>query len=110
MKRDLDLQTKILQELEEAGPNEKIRSLDGYSTESFCYNARQLHRAGLIDIVDRHTLADPLDCWAAGLTPKGHDKLDQAKDEWRKVKAAGGRAAQITFDSVLRAILDHMTR
>jgi Hypothetical protein (DUF2513) len=111
MKPDPDLQTKILQDLEKAGPDEMIARVDGYSVEAFCYNARQLHRKGLIDIQDRATLADRHACWATGLTPKGHEVLDRARDEWRsKAKAAGGRAAQITFESVLRAILDQLIR
>jgi Hypothetical protein (DUF2513) len=109
MNRDAGLQTKILQALRDAGPNEMIPSLDGYSDEAFWYNARQLHRAGLIDIMDRGTIDNPLQCWATGLTPYGHDVLDRAKDEWRdKGKAAGGRVLQITFESVLREILDKL--
>jgi hypothetical protein len=111
MKRDLDLQTEILKEIEDAAPDEQIVGMDGYSAEAFWYNARQLHRAGLIDIQDRRTKDDPLACRATGLTPAGHDALDRARDEWRrKAKAAGGRAAQITFESVLRAILDQLIR
>ena len=71
MKRDLDLQTKILQRLKDASPGEEIRSLEGYSHAEFCYNARQLHRAGLIDIMDFGDLADSLDCMATDLTPAG---------------------------------------
>jgi hypothetical protein len=106
MKRDVDLQTKIFRELEAADPDEQLGGMDGYSDEAFWYNARQLYRAGLIDIQDRSTLADRLACVATGLTPAGHDALDRARDKWgRKAKDAGGRAAQITFESVLRAIL-----
>ena len=108
---DPALQTKILQELEEAGPDEILVGLDGYSVEAFCYNARKLHRKGLIDIQDRRTLDDRHACWATGLTPEGHDVLERAKEEWqRKAKAAGGRASQITFDAILRAILDQIMR
>jgi Hypothetical protein (DUF2513) len=108
---DPGLQTKILQELEEADPNEKILSLDGYSAEAFCYNARQLHRMGLIDIEDRAILGDRHACWATGLTPEGHRVLKQARDEWqRKAKAAGGRAVQITVETVLRGMLEHLMR
>jgi hypothetical protein len=60
MKRDLDLQTKILQRLEDAGPNDEIRAVEGYLHHEFCYNARQLERAGLIDILDVGDLSDSL--------------------------------------------------
>jgi hypothetical protein len=111
MQRDPRVQAKILEELGDAGQNEILVGLDEYSPEAFYYNARQLHRERLIDIQDRGTLADSLACWATGLTPKWHDALDQAKDEWqRKAKAAGGRAVQITFESVLSAILDKMLK
>jgi Hypothetical protein (DUF2513) len=109
MKRDPVLQTIILQELRDAGPNAKISSLDGHSYEAFWYNARQLHRAGLIEIMDIGTIDTPLPCWATGLTAYGHDVLDRAKDEWRnRAKAAGGSVVEITYESVLRAILDNL--
>ena len=111
MKRDLDLQTKILQRLEEAGPDEEIRSLEGYSSEEFCYNAQQLHRAGLIDIMGFRSKTNHVNCIATGLTPAGHDRLDQARTEWRRrAKSVGGRAAQITFETVLRGMLEHVIR
>ena len=104
MKRDLDLQTKILQLLEDAGPNEMVVSVDGYSYEQFCYDARQLHRAGLIDI---HGSSGRLACWATGLTPRGHDVLDRARAEWQqKATATGGRVVQITFETVLRKAVE----
>jgi hypothetical protein len=63
------LQTKILKELHEADLNEILVSVDGFPVEAFWYNARQLHRKGLIDIQDRATLDHPKACWATGLTP-----------------------------------------
>jgi hypothetical protein len=109
MNRDPGLQTKILQELRDAGPNAKISSLGGYSYEAFWNNARHLHRAGLIDVMDTGDIDNPLPCWATGLTAYGHDVLDRAKDEWRdKAKAAGGSVGQITYESVLRTILDNL--
>ena len=109
MKRDLDLQTKILQRLGEAGPNDEIRAVDGYPHHEFCYHARQLERAGLIDLLDVGDLSDSLDCIPTGLTPEGHRVLEEAKTSWqRKATSVGGQAAQITFDTVLRGILAHI--
>ncbi len=111
MKRDPGLQTKILQRLEEAGPKDEVRSLEGYTSEEFCYYARLLHRKGWIDIVDFAHLTDPLACVAVRLTPSGHDLLDRARTEWqRKAKSAISRGAQLTLETVLRGMLDHMIR
>ena len=110
MKRNLDLQTKILQQLEEANPNDEIRALEGYSHTEFCYNARQLQSQGLITIVDFSHKTDPLACTATGLTPKGHDLLDQTRTKWRKrAKSAISHGAQITFEAILRTTLEHFT-
>jgi hypothetical protein len=109
MNRDLGLQTEILQELRDSGPNAKIPSLNGYSNQAFWQSARLLHRAGLIDIMDMGTIDNPLPCCATGLTAYGQDVLDRAKDEWRdKSRAGGGSVVQITYESVLRAILDNL--
>jgi hypothetical protein len=109
MNRDSGLQTEILQALRDAGPNAKVASLNSYSYEAFWHNARLLHRAGLIEIMDMGSIDNPLPCCATGLTAYGHDVLDRAKDEWRdKLKAGGSGVVQITYESVLRAILDNL--
>ena len=109
MNRDPGLQSQILQELRDTGPNAKIASLEGYSYKAFWYNARQLQRAGLIDIMDVGSIDDPLPCWATGLTAYGHGVLDRAKNEWRdQAKAAGGSTVEISYESVLRTVLDNL--
>ncbi len=107
MKRNLDLQTKILQLLEK---KDEIQSAEGYSQKEFGYNARQLESNKLITIIDCGNKTDPHACIATGLTPKGHDLLDKTRTEWSdKAKSAVKTTAQTSFDALLRAAIDKLS-
>jgi hypothetical protein len=119
MKRDLELCTKILINLEKKGINEDISEIEGCPNDEFYYNARLLAEdACLIKIIDFGDVTDRYACVATRLTWAGHDFLEKAQSpEWidglkehgaelgRDIASAGIKAALAKLGEVIAPYL-----
>ena len=83
MKRDLELVRKILLEVEEwptEGGDRTFASLN-CPEDQVTYNVFQAIQAGLLrgEVIEH---SEGMDCFVSGLTPCGHDFLDNAKNKY----------------------------
>lgn len=108
MKRDFDLVRKILCAVEEAAPGQIIDgfTLDEFSPQEIGEHLLLMQDAGLIDAEVKRTRAPgrPFLFVVRGLTWKGHDFLDAARDDtiWRLAKERILKpAGSATFDVLL---------
>ena len=104
MKRDPELATRILLELEELPPTTGWHDVEveGHSNADVWYQTKLLADAGLIEAIDLST-KDGF-CWKPKtLTSAGHDFLEKARESrWRDtVKAKGG---DLTFEAIKTAL------
>jgi Hypothetical protein (DUF2513) len=107
LKRDMDLIRYILLEIEEKESTTSwtTLSLEGYSDEQVNYHLDLLDQVGFLEVKklinERHMVRN--------LTMRGHDFLDNAKNEsvWNKTKAVikdhGGSASMQVILEVLKA-------
>ena len=105
MKRDWDVVRKILLKLEEIGnTTSRLESseVNGYDPELVSYHMQLLDEAGLIKARCRQHR--PLNCVALSMTWKGHEFLDQIRQDtvWNKVK---GEAREKGLDLSLDVII-----
>lgn len=111
MKRDMELVRKILLTIEEETPNDfgGITRIEGYEDFVAGYHAKLLKDAGYIEgAISEHS--DGITWIATGLTWKGHEFLDQARNEsvWTKTKAIvsekGGNASVEVMQALLTKV------
>ena len=93
MKRDLDLQRKILLRIEDAEPFEILWDLeiDGYDKQAVAYHCEMLYDAGLIKEYHGITVDNydgVLRFYVRDLTASGQDFIETVRDDgiWAKTK------------------------
>jgi len=93
MKRDMDLQRKILLKIEEAKPFETLwdLSIDGYDMQAVAYHCKMLYDAGMIKEYHGITVDnfdDVLRFCVRDLTASGQDFIETIRDDsiWGKTK------------------------
>jgi len=107
MKRDWELVRTICLTLEERGSTTiplRANQVSGYDEEVVSYHMQLLHEAGLIHAKCSHPLNAPLTCWALSLTWRGHEFLDQIRQEtvWNRVVAlAREKGLSLSFDVIV---------
>jgi len=89
MKRDMDLVRKILFEIEaHENPNTNVEiTIEGHSENQVQYHLQILVEGNFVEAMDASSLASI--CYMpTGLTWKGHEFLDDIRDEtvWKKTK------------------------
>lgn len=89
MKRDMDLASKIIFEIEknkDPFSSEKI-AIDNYNGNYISYHIKLLYEASLIDAID-DSISGNFSWHAFNLTWQGHEFLDAARDEdrWNNAK------------------------
>lgn len=107
LKRDMDLIRSILLEIEgkESTTSWVTLSLEGYSDEQINYHLDLLDQVGFLEVkkfsLERHMVRN--------ITMRGHDFLDNAKNEsvWEKTKTVikdhGGSASMQVIVELLKA-------
>ncbi|MEQ1627096.1 MAG: DUF2513 domain-containing protein [Nitrospira sp.] len=104
MQRDWDVVRKILLKLEAVGDTtSEVQSDDvnGCDPEKVSYHMRLLDEAGLIRAKCRQHV--PLNCVALSLTWRGHEFLDQIRQDtvWNKIKdAAREKGLSLSLDVI----------
>lgn len=107
MKRDRDVVRKILLKLEEIGNTTSYLQPDGvngYDHELVSYHMQLLDEAGLIDAECIRGMGTPLYCVAKSLTWRGHEFLDQIRQDsvWNKVKgSAREKGLDLSLDVIV---------
>ncbi len=93
MKRDLDLQRKILLRIEEAKPFETLWDLpiEGYDMQTVAYHCQMLYDAGLIkeyNGITADNIDGVIDFYVRDLTSAGQDFIETVRDDtvWAKTK------------------------
>jgi hypothetical protein len=107
MQRDWDVVRKILLKLEEIGnttshlePNQ----VNGYDPELVSYHMQLLSEAGLIKAKCNRAMGAPLQCVALSMTWRGHEFLDQVRQDtvWNMVKGtAREKGLDLSLDVVV---------
>lgn len=109
MKRDIDLVRTILLSIEngkDANGHGFIRlNIPGRSQEEVSYHVGLLYEAGLVDAVNLSTL-NSYEWQPKGLTWRGHQFLDSARDEssWEQAKKELKKIGNSSFE-VLKSVL-----
>ena len=108
MKRDLELATKILLEIEKQPPAGGWHELNlgEYADETISYHIKLLYGVGLIDAIDLSS-QDGFAWKAKDLTWAGHDFLDDAKKpKWLDTvrEKAMDKGAEASFAAIVRAL------
>jgi Hypothetical protein (DUF2513) len=108
LKRDMDLVRKILLAIE-AHPDERLLTeplISGSSAKVVNYHLRLLYEAGFVEAVTWKG-GNKIDFGAIGLTWRGHEFLDTARDEtiWQKAKTKLGGALNTVSLAVLQDVL-----
>lgn len=107
MKRDWELVRTICLKLEELGSTTTLlraNQISGYDEEVVSYHMQLLDEAGLIHATCSQSLKGPLTCWAMSLTWRGHEFLDQIRQEtvWNRVVAlAREKGLSLSFDVIV---------
>jgi hypothetical protein len=107
MKRDWDVVRKILLKLEELGNTTSYLEPDqvnSYDPEQVSYHMQLLDEAGLIEAKCGRAHGAPLHCRAMRLTWRGHEFLDQVRQDsvWNKVKGtAREQGLDLTLDVIV---------
>lgn len=102
MKRDMELVRAILMFVDEHPHgflNEPI-SIEGYSDEEVGYHCYLMEQAGLVHAKDQTTMADLSPNWTAvAMTWKGHEFLDNARDQgsWQQAKGIVEKLGDASF-------------
>ena len=114
MKRDMELIRKILLAIEDSPTGYAPRDLaiDGYTAEQFGYHAHLMLEAGLVRGADATTRSSGPNATIFGLTWKGHEFAEAARDESRWKNAMGivkEKGGSITMD-VLKDLLTSLMR
>jgi hypothetical protein len=107
MKRDWDVVRRILLKLEELGNTASYLQPDGvngYDHDLVSYHMQLLDEAGLIDADCIRGIGTPLTCLAKRLTWRGHEFLDQIRQDtvWNKVKgSAREKGLDLSLDVIV---------
>ena len=113
MKRDVDLIRTILLELEQKeSPQGWFKpEIKGFSSEVVSYHIKLLYEAGFIEAKDLST-KDGFNWVAISITYKGHDFLDEARNDsvWRKAKETVGKKLSSISMEVLKTLLTNLTK
>ncbi|GEO43270.1 hypothetical protein SAE02_74180 [Skermanella aerolata] len=107
MKRDMDLVRKLLfyfEDKQSFSVDQNV-TIDGYSEDEIAYHLVLIAQAGFIDFEPQRSSSNPdriYKVYPFGLTWKGHEFLENAKDEnlWNKSKekvlgVTGGLSADV---------------
>jgi hypothetical protein len=114
MKRDMELIRKILLTIESSPPRGGDRSFStlGYPEDDVTYNIDQAIQAGLLRGQTMETTTSMV-CLVDGLTPYGHDFLENAKNQfiWDEVmEDAKKRGIATASIDILKQMLDKAIR
>lgn len=108
MKRDMDTIREILLKVESLDPDDdESLAVDDIEPKKLGYHLSLLQKDGYID-ADDHTGFEPTPHWdVRGLTSKGHDFLDSARDRsvWDKAKRIAAEKAGAVSLSTMKAVL-----
>lgn len=105
MQRNWDVVRKILLKLEEIGDTTshlQSDQINGYDPELVSYHMRLLDEAGLIKAKCHQR--NPLNCVALSMTWRGHEFLDQIRQDtvWNKVKgSAREKGLDLSLDVIV---------
>jgi hypothetical protein len=109
MKRDMELIRRILSEIE---AHEDLSPIDikgnGFSPDQINYHLKLLCEAGYIEAVETGTMQNRLSFIVTGLTWKGHEFLDLARNNsvWQKMKTElKDHATTLPFELIQKLLL-----
>lgn len=107
MQRNWDVVRKILLKLEAIGDTRthlQADQVNGYDAELVSHHMQLLDEAGLIRAQCSHGMGAPLECVALSMTWRGHEFLDQIRQDtvWNAVK---GEARKKGLDLSLDVIV-----
>ncbi len=113
MKRNLELTTQILLQLEEAPPEIGWVDLDieGHKEDEVSYHIKLLHDVGLIEALDVTTSGN-FEWKAKSLTWAGHDFLDGTREpSWLEVvrEKAIDKGGDLAFGAVMYALKKYLS-
>lgn len=111
MKRDLNLIRAILLAVEacETSVMPLTPAIEGYSKEQIVYHIHLMTEENLLDAIPLKTMASvlPIEFGEIRLTSRGHDFLDNARNDtvWKKVLAEAESKGMSTTVFVINALL-----